>query len=317
LSRIVDPSELRAAFPVLQEKAYLNAGTDGPLPAAAVQAARDELDRELAGGRAMAHFERRKELREALRAAYARALDCESDDVALTTCTTEGMSRVIAGLGLGAGDEILTSDEEHPGLLAPLGAVRELDGVAVREVPLAELANAIGPKTRLVACSHVGWVSGSFAPTELAEADVLVLLDGAQGVGAVPVDLAALGCDAYAGAGQKWLCGPDGLGMLWTSPALRERVAVTHRSYATLGDPNAGLDGQVHEDGRRFDAASLSAETVACGLAAAAVLERWRAGWWRCSRRPALRSRHAIERRSSRSPSRTPRASANGSGKRA
>ncbi len=72
-SPIVDPSGLRSEFPVLAELAYLNAGTDGPLPRRAVEAARAELDRELADGRAMAHFERRGELGKALRGAYARA----------------------------------------------------------------------------------------------------------------------------------------------------------------------------------------------------------------------------------------------------
>ena len=73
-SPIVDLSGLRAGFPVLASLAYLNAGTDGPLPAVAAQAARTELERELAEGRAMAHFERRGELGKALREAYARAL---------------------------------------------------------------------------------------------------------------------------------------------------------------------------------------------------------------------------------------------------
>jgi L-cysteine/cystine lyase len=276
-SPIVDPSGLRAEFPVLGELAYLNAGTDGPLPTRAVRAAGAELERELAGGRAIAHFERRKELTEELRGAYARALGCEPADLALTTCTTEGMAQVIAGLGLGAGDEVVTSDEEHPGLLGALGAVHQLDGVEVREVPLAEVASAVGPRTRLVACSHVGWVSGSLAPAELARLDVPVLLDGAQGIGAVEVDLQALGCDAYAGAGQKWLCGPDGTGSLFVTPALRERVAVTRRGYGSLADPNSGLSAKVHEDARRFDAPSLSAETLACALAAAQVLEQ--VGW--------------------------------------
>jgi L-cysteine/cystine lyase len=128
-----------------------------------------------------------------------------------------------------------------------------------------------------VACSHVGWVSGSLAPAELGELDVPVLLDGAQGVGAIPVDVHTLGCDAYAGAGQKWMCGPDGTGMLWVSPALRERLSVSRRGYANLSNPNDGLDAQLHEDARRFDTMSHNAETVACALAAARLLES--AGW--------------------------------------
>jgi selenocysteine lyase/cysteine desulfurase len=273
----VDASGLRSEFPVLARRAYLNAGTDGPLPAAAVRAAAQELERELQDGRARVHFERRSELMAELRGAYARALSCEAQDVSLTSSTTEGIGQVLAGLDLGPGDEIVTSDEEHPGLLGPLAAARELRGVSVRLVPFAEVADAVGPKTRLVACSHVGWMSGSVAPAALRELDVPVLLDGAQGVGAVHVDVAELGCDAYAGAGQKWLCGPDGTGMLFVAPALRERLAVARRGYGNVAHPDLGLDGGLHPDGRRFDIASISAEAMACSLAAVSLLES--AGW--------------------------------------
>jgi len=273
----VDLPGLRAEFPVLTDLAYLNAGTDGPLPARAIRAAGEELAREAAQGRAQAHFERRSELSGQLRTVYAAALGCATRDLALTTSTSEGIAQVLGGLDLSAGDEIVTSDEEHPGLLGGLGAARELRGVSVRQVALAEVANAVGPKTRLIACSHVGWMSGSFAPPELAEVDVPVLLDGAQGVGAVPVDVASLGCDAYAGAGQKWLCGPDGTGMLYVSERLRGRVRVLRRGYPNLADPNEGLDAQLHDDGRRFDSLSLSAETVACALTSTRLLES--VGW--------------------------------------
>lgn len=262
---------------MLERLAYLNAGTDGPLSSRAAAAARREMERELAEGRTKAHFARRTELNDTLRVSYAAVLGCETADVALTTCTTEGMAQVIDGLRLGRGDEILTSDEEHPGLLGALGAARELHGVEIREVPFAEIAAAVGPSTRLVACSHVSWMTGRLAPAELGELDVPVLLDGAQGVGAVPTDVLSLGCDAYAGAGQKWLCGPDGTGMLYLSAELRERLAVTRRGYPNLADPGAGLDAQVHEDARRFDAPSLSAEAVACAVAGIGVLEE--AGW--------------------------------------
>ena len=273
----MDAPALRAQFPVLLRAAYLNAGTDGPLPAAATKAAVQELTREAAEGRTLSHFERRGELGQALRLAYASLLGCAAEDLALTTCTSEGLSLVIEGLRLGSGDEILTSEEEHPGLLGALIATRELRGVAIRAVPWHELPGAVGTRTRLIACSHVSWMTGAIASAELAETDVPVLLDGAQGVGAIPTDVRALGCAAYAGPGQKWLCGPDGTGMLYTTPELRERLAVTRRGYANLADPGAGLDASLREDARRLDTLSLNAETVACALAAFGVLERF--GW--------------------------------------
>jgi L-cysteine/cystine lyase len=277
---------------VLARLAYLNAGTDGPLAEKAVRAGAQELAREAEEGRAWAHFERRRRLTDELRAAYASALGCASADVAITTCTSEGLAQTIGGLELRRGDEIVTSDEEHPGLLGALAAAREVRGVSIRQAPLPLLADAVGPSTRLVACSHVGWMSGLLAPAELAQLEVPVILDGAQGVGAIEVDVLALGCDAYAGAGQKWLCGPDGTGMLYVSPDLRARLAVTRRGYPNLADPDAGLDARLHEDARRLDSMALSAETLACALAAIRVLEA--PGWPAvCSRASSLAGRLA------------------------
>jgi L-cysteine/cystine lyase len=276
---------LRNQFPVLERVAYLNAGTDGPLPAAAATAGAKQLLDQSERGRAGEHFEHRRELAERLRGHYARALGCEASDTSLTSCTSEGLSIVIDGMGLGVGEEILTRDEEHPGLLGALGAAHQLRGVSVRMVPLADIAEAVGPRTRLVACSHVGWMSGRLAPAALAAVDVPVLFDGAQGVGAVPADVRSLGCDAYAGAGQKWLCGPDGMGMLYVAPALRERLDVSRRGYGNLLDPNTGLHAGLHEDARRFDTPASSAETLATALAAIEVLER--AGWTEVHERAA------------------------------
>ena len=211
------------------------------------------------------------------RAAYAQLLGCAPEDIALTTSTSEGMSLAVGGLELGPGDEILTSDEEHPGLIGPLQVARDLRGVRVRAVALADIAAAVAPATRLVACSHVGWVSGRLAPTELSKLDVPVLLDGAQAVGAVPVDVRSLGCAIYAGAGQKWLCGPDGTGMLYVSPGMRDRVATTTRSYLSFADPGSGLGARLHPDARRYDTPAMPAEASAFALAALDVLEE--AGW--------------------------------------
>ncbi|MHB1807673.1 MAG: aminotransferase class V-fold PLP-dependent enzyme [Solirubrobacteraceae bacterium] len=270
--------ELRGNFPVCEEHCYLNAGTDGPLPRQALAAAGRELASEAELGRTASHFERRADLAAELRAGYARLLACEPEELALTTCTTEGLAIVIDGLSLAPGDEILTSDEEHPGLLGALAVAREVCGASVSFAPFSELAAAVGPRTRLVACSHVSWVSGMTCQVEeLAELDVPVVLDGAQGVGAVPVDVRALRCAAYSGAGQKWLCGPDGLGMLYVAPELRERLTVRRRGHESFANPEAGIDARLHEDARRFDTLSLNAETLVAGLASLQLLEA--VGW--------------------------------------
>jgi selenocysteine lyase/cysteine desulfurase len=263
--------ELRSEFPVLARVAYLNTGTDGPVPWRAVEAAGRELRRQAEEGRSGPHSERRAELKAAQRDAYAALLGCPPADVALTTSTSEGLATVLAGLGLGPGDEVVTSDQEHPGLLGPLAELRSR-GVAVRVAPLARVADAAGPETRLVACSHVGWWSGEVAPAELADLDVPVLLDGAQGVGAVAVDVEALGCAAYAGSGQKWLCGPDGTGMLYLRPSFRDSLGPIRASYETLADPGAGLDAAPWPDARRFDAPALPAESSAFALASLDLL---------------------------------------------
>jgi L-cysteine/cystine lyase len=273
----VDAARLRAAFPVCASVAYLNAGTDGPIASEAAAAMRTELEDELASGRFRAHFERRQELRSELRERYATRLGADPADVAVTSSTSEGIARVVNGLELRAGDVILTSADEHPGLLGPLAAVRDRRGVEVRVVPWDELPGAVDSRAVLVACSHVNWVDGRVVPPELGErctqVEVPLLLDGAQGVGAVPVDLDALGCAIYAGSGQKWLCGPDGAGMLWIDPSLRDAVAMPEPSYLSMADPHEPLSGELHPDARRYDGASLSREATAFAVAGHDVLD--------------------------------------------
>jgi selenocysteine lyase/cysteine desulfurase len=269
----MDPAALRAEFPALERVAYLNAGTDGPLPAAAVRAARAELEDELATGRTTPHFVRRFELQDRLRAGYARVLACEPDDVALTTSTSEGIGAVMAGMDLGPGDEIVSSDQEHPGVVGPLKAARDR-GADVRMVPFGDLANAVRATTTLVVCSHVGWVSGEVAPAGLAELDVPVVLDGAQGAGAVPIDVSALNCAAYAAAGQKWLCGADGTGLLYVAQRWRDRIRPVAPSYVSFEDNALGLESPYKAGCRRYDTPSLSREAVALSLAALETLER-------------------------------------------
>src|SRR3954470_24574566 len=220
----------------------------------------------------MPHFQARMAVQTLLREGYARVLGCSADDVALTTSTSEGIGAVLAGMDLGPGDELVTSDQEHPGLLGPLRAAPDL-GATVPMVPFASLADAVGPSTRAVACSHVSWVGGEVVSAELAATGVPVILDGAQGAGAVPVDVAALGCAVYAAAGQKWLCGADGTGMLYVEPSFREHVRPVAPSYMTFVNASEGMDSPLRAEARRFDTPSLSRESAAFSLASLGVLE--------------------------------------------
>jgi selenocysteine lyase/cysteine desulfurase len=90
----------------------------------------------------------------------------------------------------------------------------------------------------------------------------------------VPVDVKALNCAAYAAAGQKWLCGADGTGMLYVAPRWRERIRPIAPSYISLEDTTRGLESPYKGDARRYDTPSLSREVVALSAGALEVLER-------------------------------------------
>jgi L-cysteine/cystine lyase len=276
---MTDPAAFRAQFPVFERLIYLNAGTEGPVPRQAANAVRERIELEVSQGRCgRPYFDGLMGLATQMREAYAGVLGCDSSEVALTGSTTDGVNTVIAGLRLGEGDEVLTSEEEHPGLLAPLGRALVRFGISVRTVPFAELPGEVGPATKLVACSHVSWVSGRVMDTDaLADTGVPFLLDAAQAIGAVPVDVKALGCDYYAASGQKWLCGPEGSGCLYVRPERLDELVVPWPGYGSLADPHEPLGFEPAEGVRRLDHGFPSGLRSAYALASLGVFAE--AGW--------------------------------------
>ena len=280
---------VRSGMPSSRRAVYLNAGTWGPLPTRAADAMRARVDdvesRGRIGSAGYAEFGR---IREGARAAFAESVSSDPERIALTHSTSGAMNLVLGGLAFVPGDEIVTTDNEHPGLLEPLAALTRRYGVVVRVAealqgsdPLDAIASQIGSRTRLVALSHVLWANGRILPlraiSEAAHAaGAPLLVDGAQGVGAVDVDPVALGVDAYAGTGQKWLCGPNGVGFLWLADGFEERFEVAAPSYYTRDFRSEGAP--FWPGARRHDGASLATAGLA-GLTAAVEFRRQLVGW--------------------------------------
>jgi L-cysteine/cystine lyase len=272
--------EARGLFPVLERFAYLNAGTNGPLTRATADATAAQERWDLENGRGgEEYFERAGRLREQVRAKLAALVGVAEENLALAGSTTNGCNIVLGGLALKAGDEILTTDGEHFGLLGALAASPAAVQVApVRELPpdkaLEVLLGTVTSRTRLLALSHVCWMSGNrFPVAELKHATGLpVLVDGAQSVGAIPVDAAQF--DFYAFSCQKWLCGPDALGGLAIAEPETLRIAapsyLSQERYEPAGDfaPRAGA--------ARFDPGWTPPPALAGLEAALDVAPAWR-----------------------------------------
>jgi L-cysteine/cystine lyase len=259
--------QARAQFPVFERLAYLNAGTNGPLARATVDAMVAQERSELETGRGgRAYFDRVLELRDRVRAKLAAFVGAEPEQLSLATSTTNGCNIVLSGLGLGPEDEVITTDGEHFGLLGALAVSGARVRVAeVRELPPDESFEAIRrevtPRTRLLALSHICWMSGNRFPVEeLKEATGLpVLVDGAQSVGAVPV--AATAVDYYAFSGQKWLCGPDSTGgLVVRDPDSLDVTAPSYFSQASY-EPTGAFTPR--EGAARFDSGWTPAASLA------------------------------------------------------
>ena len=275
----MDAAALRAEFPVLERIAYLNAGTDGPLPARGVAAAAQELEREAREGRLRSHFERRGELSAGLREAYAGLLGRPASEVSLTTGTSEGIGIVVDGLQMGAGDEIVTSDQEHPGLLGALQAARELRGVTVTVAPFARTHEAVSGRTRLVATSHVSWVSGELRRRAWPSSTCPSCSTEPRASVPCPSTSRRWAPTPTPAPARSGCAVPTAPGCCGSPRGCATRCAARRRAYGCLAEPGAGLASPLHPDARRYEASSQPAEAHAFALAAHEVLARF--GWER------------------------------------
>ncbi len=182
--------------------------------------------------------------REQVRQSVASALGCEATEVALTHNTTELFNVLAQGLPLASGDEVLFSSLNHPGASVAFKQAGRIRGYATRQFqfPVTEAASMsaddivqchldqIRESTRLLVLPHVDNILGIRHPIAMlskaarAKGVEFIAVDGAQSIGMFPVDMAALGIDAYSTSPHKWLQAPKGLGIAYISEQLQTRL---------------------------------------------------------------------------------------------
>ena len=269
---------VRAALPALEAGIYLNTGSVGPLPAETA-AAMDEISAyELRTGRAHPDYwlDTLQRMAEA-RAAVAAVLVADSADIALTHSTTDGMNIGAWSIDWKAGDRAVTTRLEHPGGTGALYHLRDRFGIEIAFVDVgtggdpdaivAAFDAAIDERTRLVAISHVLWTTGAVMPVaaiaEIAHArGAIVVVDGAQSAGAIPIELAATGADVYALSAQKWLLGPEGMGAVAVASRVRDRLHPSFGGFLSFETVDAAGAAVLWPDARRFETSNFHRPSI-------------------------------------------------------
>jgi selenocysteine lyase/cysteine desulfurase len=260
---------VRAAFMIPDDRIYMNVGTLGPQPRVVVDAVIEHTQRVAMTLPPGVDWD-------TLKARVGTLLNGDPAGFVFPRNTTEAMSFVANGLELNAGDEVLTTTHEHIGGLCcwQLAAARR--GVRLRQLELPVPARsadqlvdvfrrAITPRTRVISVSHVTFTNGTIMPVrEIAalcrQRGIICVVDGAHPPGMIRVDLRAIDADFYASSPHKWLCAPQGTGLLYMREEWRTKL------WPTLA--SGGWD-DMSLGAHRFNHMGTMDESRLAGLAAA------------------------------------------------
>jgi selenocysteine lyase/cysteine desulfurase len=288
----------REEFLIPAGVAYCNTGTLGASPREVVDALSEgirRLETDLAAwpyekpeGEPLTGYQQLLDVRDAV----GRFVNASAAEIALTQNATMGMNFLANGLDLAAGDEVVSTDQEHGGGISPWRLLAKRRGIVVKELPLESayaggpeeimrlFESALTPRTKVVMFSHITTGLGALLPARelcaLARSrGALAIVDGAQAVGQIQVDVRALGCDAYVGSPHKWMMAPKGTGFMYVRRDVQDRFWTTLASY----------QWDNHQDGAfRFMQYGTGSVPVVEGLSAAvnfiqkigmARIERW------------------------------------------
>jgi selenocysteine lyase/cysteine desulfurase len=239
--------DIRSQFVAATKYTYMNSAAVSPLPQKAVDALRWQLEDVAANG--TLHYQQWVDTKERCRSLIAEMLSVRAEQVAFVRNTSDGIASIANGLDWLGGGNIVSFAEEFPANYYPWRRIRDDLGIDLRICPARnegydhdELISLIDNETKVVAVSAVQFATGFQADLDrIARAahavDALFCVDIIQAFGAMPLDLPAIGVDAACGASHKWLCAPEGCGIIYLSDKARERVRPTLVGWISVGEP--------------------------------------------------------------------------------
>ncbi len=276
-------------FPIREHVLYLDHAAVCPLPSSVAEAMRQRITEQEETG-----HEKHREWRNNLlscRHLGSQLIGCQPDDVSIVHSTSEGLSLIAEGLEWEPGDEVLVGSEEFAANVSPwLGLARR--GVEVVRFPQPDgrvspktVEEHISDHTRMVTVSWVAFHSGWIAPLAqlggiCRERGILLVVDAIQGLGVLPMHMGTFGVDAVVADGHKWLLGPEGAGLLATTPDLRQQLHPVISGWRNVA--LAPRDFFLHRleyrgDGRRFEPGAnndVGVAGLAAGLDLVAAVDR-------------------------------------------
>ena len=261
-------------FALSDQLIYLNHAAVGPWPVRTTQAVCQFAEQNSQYG---SHFypdwlKKQTELRQQ----FQRLLNAPSvDDIALVKNTSEALSFVAFGLTWCIGDNIVSSNQEFPSNRLPWQALAD-QGVEYRQAdldsqenPEAALLALVDERTKLLTISSIQFATGLRLDLEkigayCREHGVLFCVDAIQSLGAVEFDVQACQADFVMADGHKWMCGPEGLGVFYSSPTAREQLKLTQYGWHMMKDIHnyENQPWEVHPTARRFECGSPNMLTI-------------------------------------------------------
>ena len=285
----LDLGDWLSEFPVREHALYLDHAAVCPLPKSVAMAMRGRITEQEETGHENYMEWRNNHL--SCRHLGSQLIGCAPADISIIRSTSEGLSLIAEGLGLKKKDEVLVGNEEFAANVSPWLGLERLDVKIVRfpqpdgRIDPQVIDDHIGERTKVVAVSWVAFHSGWIAPLAqlgriCRDRKILLVVDAIQGLGVLPMHMGAMGVDAVVADSHKWLLGPEGTGLMATSPELRSRLhpVISGWRNVVLAPRDYFLQRlEYHDDGRRFEAGAANDIGVA-GLAAAldliAAIER-------------------------------------------